>query len=343
MTDIDPPGSDADLCARFRAFDRRTAWRIVARNRARVLYDALREAEPDLPAAGRPHAQMTREAISRAIEAASFRARGRALIHDWYSGAGVQTAWSELHRASERLLLIQAPDVVAGRIGEIDAELRNNLMQDDPRLRTATDRLAELARGDETTLDADGRQALRNFQQAANGAGEHAAAGVRALRNLLIVVGGGVVFVAVLLAVLHAVAPGFVDLADHSKGIPPDGPEVWEIELLGAVGGIVGAVFTVAKLGGFSGPYRLPVYQALIRVPAGALVALVAVVLTQSQQVKAIGTQSGLGVLALALLFGYAPDILLRVMDQRALTLLGQAQTKDDPARPPLTRPAATQ
>jgi hypothetical protein len=331
---------EPDPSVELGTFEPRASWRIVAHNRARVLHDALSEAKAGVSDEHRAHVQMIGEAISRAMAAASYRAHGCKRIHAWYSGAAIQTAWSELHRASERLLLIQAPEVVAGRVREIDAELRSNLMQDDTRLKPATDRLADLARSGRQ-WSAGERQELRDYQEYANTASEKATAGVRSLRNLLIVIGGGVILASLLLAGLHAVAPTFIDLADHSTGARPDAPEVWEIELLGAVGGTVGAVFTISKLGGFSGPYRLPVYQALIRVPAGALIALVAVVLAQSGQIKAIGTQSGLGVLAVALVFGYAPDILLRFMDQRAVTLLGQAQTKDDPARPPLTKPTA--
>ena len=102
---------------------------------------------------------------------------------------------------------------------------------------------------------------------------------------------------------------------------------------------MIAAIFTISKLGGFAGPYRLPAYQALIRVPAGSAVALGAVILIQSHQVKSFTSQNGLGILAVALLFGYAPDVLLRFMDQKVTTVLGQAQSKDDPARPSLAKP----
>jgi len=88
-------------------------------------------------------------------------------------------------------------------------------------------------------------------------------------------------------------------------------------------------------------PERLPVYQALIRVPTGAAVALAAVILMQSGQIKGLSPQTGLSILAVALLCGYVPDVLLRFMDQKATSLLGQAQSKDDPTLPPLAQPRA--
>lgn len=334
-------GPDADLREGLDNGVPRTAWRIGARNRARTVYAALLEAERGMVPLAPDDAALVRQAIWRGLVAACTTSAGRFRIHDWYSGAAIQTASSELHHASERLLLIQSADVVAGRIGEIDAELRSNLLQDDPRLKPATDRLAELATPRKTAFDTAERQELRRYQEVANAASEAAIANVRSFRNLLIVIGAGIVVVLLVLGFVHALAPDFLDLAEHSAGHHADAAEVWQIALIGAVGGMVAAVFTISKLGGFSGPYRLPVYQALIRIPSGALVALTAVVLTQSGQIQAIGAQSGLSILAIALLFGYAPNILLRFMDQRALTLLGHAQTKNDATRPPLTKPAA--
>ena len=75
--------------------------------------------------------------------------------------------------------------------------------------------------------------------------------------------------------------------------------------------------------------------------PAGAAVSLAAVLLLQSGLIKGLTAQSGLAILGVALVFGYAPDILLRMMDQKATSLLGEAQSKNNPERPPLTQPRA--
>jgi hypothetical protein len=242
------------------------------------------------------------------------------------------------------MLLIESPRAVKNRIPDIDTALRSNLKEDDTRLKPATARLTELAKFKPAELDDAAREELRHYQQTANYAGDEAHANVRAQRNLLIAVGLSVSLGLLLFAVLHAVAPGFIDLTGPApaKGARhADAIEVWEAEGVGALGGLIAAVFTISRLGGFAGPYRLPVYQALIRVPAGAAVALAAVLLLQSDQIKALGAQTGLGVLVVALLFGYAPDVLLRFMDQKTTAILGQAQSKDNPARAPLAKPRA--
>jgi hypothetical protein len=239
---------------------------------------------------------------------------------------------------------VQDAGTVQDRIPDIDAALRSNLKDDDTRLTPATKRLAELADAAPGEIPVGVREELRHYQQLANAAGDQAHANVRGQRNLLIAIGFCVSLGLLVLAVLHAVAPGFLDLSGPTpaRGASRTATiQVWGAEAVGALGGLIAAVFTISRLGGFSGPYRLPVYQALIRVPAGSAVGLAAVLLVQSGQIKAFGAQSGLGILAVALLFGYAPDVLLRFMDQKTTSLLGQAQNKNNPARPPLAQPRA--
>jgi hypothetical protein len=337
------PNSDRSITEALSAVPR-TAWRILARNEARALLDQLREAEHNgqLDANQREQASLIRDGLARAASAAGYRPRGRNALEDWYSGAGVETAWSELHRAGERLLLILDPVAVKQRVNDIDAALRSNLKADDPRLTPAVTRLRAVAQLKPAEFDPAVREELRGYQELANTTSDEAHANVRSLRNLLIVVGASLSLGLTLLTTLHALAPTFLDLSGPFSGSgvrSPDAVEVWEVIAVGALGGAIAAVFTVAKLGGYAGPYRLPVYQALIRVPAGAAVSLAAVLLLQSGAIKGLNPQNGLAVLGVALVFGYAPDILLRMMDQRATSLLGQAQSKNNPARPPLTEP----
>lgn len=76
--------------------------------------------------------------------------------------------------------------------------------------------------------------------------------------------------------------------------------------VIGAPGGMIAPVFTISKLGSFSGPFRLPVYQALIRVPAGALVALAAVLVLQSGQIKGLVPRAATACSS-SLIFGTPP------------------------------------
>jgi|HubBroStandDraft_3_1064219.scaffolds.fasta_scaffold18807_2 hypothetical protein len=339
---VETKSTNQEILALSDTVQLRTAWRIFARNYGRELLDLLSEAEctSDLSKEQACLAPLIRESIRRAINAAAYRPWGVwAKLRDWYAGASIETAWTELHRANERLLLVQGDQAVRDRIGAIDASLRSNLKADDPRLTPATKRLQELA-GKAGTLDASTRQELRDYERLGNEASDEAYENVRSLRNLLIVIAGCTMTLLLAFAIVHALVPGFLELSGSATAKPQT--QVWEVELVGMLGGAIAAVFTIAKLGGFSGTYRLPVYQALIRVPAGAAVALAAVLLVQSKQISALSPQSGLSVLAVALLFGYAPDVFLRFMDQKATSLLGETKSKNDPTRPPLAQPVVT-
>jgi hypothetical protein len=326
------PSSDQQIAEAFGENTPRSAWRILGRNKARVVYGLLREAENgDLGTKRLLEATLIRECVYRAVSAASNKYRDpRQRLMDWFSGAAIETTWSELHQAEQRLLLVQPVAAVQSRVDDILAALKSNLKADDARLAPATTRLTALRGATHDKID-EAREELRTYQQWADDAGDEAHANVRSLRNLLIAIGGCVVVVLVVLGTLNWVSSGFLNLSGpttsskHSIG-------VWEIEAIAALGGMIAAIFTIAKLGGFGGPYRLPVYQALIRVPAGAAVGLAAVTLTQSGLITALKPESGLGVLAVALIFGYSPDVFLRFIDQKAATLLGQAQSKDDPS-----------
>src|ERR1039458_490541 len=153
------PGADEVILERLENTPR-TAWRILARNQASALFDQVREAEGThhLSDSQTVQAKLIRQGISRAAATtlyspARWKARKRPpsplgiweALNDWYAGAGVETAWSELHRADERLLLVQNPQSVRDPILSIDAALRTNLKEDAPRLPPATDRLKELA------------------------------------------------------------------------------------------------------------------------------------------------------------------------------------------------------
>jgi hypothetical protein len=363
-SDAHESSSDAEIVRKLDEHTPRTAWRILARNQARNLFDQVREIEAEgarpLTAAQQAQVTLIRQGIWRAVAAAAYtparpqpairsaeaeQSRPWEALKDWYSGAGVETTWTELHRAEERLLLVQDSVIVKDRVAGIDAALRSNLKQDDVRLTPAAARLKAIAALGAAGMSATVREELRGYQQLANTASDEAHRNVRSLRNLLIVIGSSISLVLAIIAILHAIAPGFFNLSGPKPAngaSAPDAIEVWEVLVVGALGGVIAAAFTISKLGGFSGPYRLPVYQALIRVPAGSAVALAAVLLLQSNQIKGLSPQSGLGLLAVALIFGYAPDVLLRMMDQKATTLLGQAQSKNDPSSPPASKPSAT-
>lgn len=56
-----------------------------------------------------------------------------------------------------------------------------------------------------------------------------------------------------------------------ANGVTPDCASVVQIEVVGALGGLLAVVAALFAFHGFSGPYALPTVMTILEVPAGAL------------------------------------------------------------------------
>lgn len=322
----------------------RSLWRAYATHHAREISDELSAVDFEAldPPAMRAY-ELARARVEDVETIINARRRGVHRIQDWFSGTAIETSWCLLHEGHDALIMCQPLDRLRARLPGIVGELHSNLRADDPRRTEYADRLAALRTVPDAELQAE-RPYLREVQRTVNSASAAAHANVRSFRDLLVGVGTALFAVLVAIAVLHAVSPGFVDLRSGA-GAGGDPAEVWEVMVLGGLGGMLGAILTVVRLGGFAGPYRLPIYQALMRVPMGAATATAGAILMQSSLIGVLNPQPRLALLAYCLLFGYAPDVLLRYLDQRLAEVLGKAQGQNDPSTPTaatVTRTATT-
>ncbi len=311
----------------------RSLWRAYATHHAREISDELSaidfEALDPPPMRAYELARARVEDVETIINA---RRRGVHRIQDWFSGTAIETSWCLVYEGHDALIMCQPLDRLRARLPSIVAQLHFNLRADDPRRTEYADRLAALRTAPDAELQAE-RPYLREVQRTVNSASAAAHAIVRSFRDLLVGVGTALFVLLVAIAVLHAVSPGVVDLRSR-EGAGGDPVEAWEVMVLGGLGGMLGAILTVVRLGGFAGPYRLPIYQALMRVPMGAATATAGAILMQSSLIGVLNPQPRLALLAYCLLFGYAPDVLLRFLDQRLAEVLGKAQGRNDPSTP---------
>src|SRR6202011_4410187 len=108
-------------------------------------------------------------------------------------------------------------------------------------------------------------------------------------RNWLLIVGSTVTVALVTLAIVHAVDPHFLFVcqAVPSKHTTcgPNGVSIAEIEVAGGVAGLITALIALIRLNVYSTLLALPLWQSLIRLPAGAAGALLGVLLVQSKLV----------------------------------------------------------
>src|SRR4029079_8668590 len=118
------------------------------------------------------------------------------------------------------------------------------------------------------------RDHIRTIRAAVDNVADTAHSNVRNYRNWLLIVGTVLVAGLVVLAIAHATHPSFLFICQATSSSDAScqsaGANVFELEAAGALGGLLTALFSLIRLRVYSGPYSLPLWQALIRLPAGA-------------------------------------------------------------------------
>jgi hypothetical protein len=135
-------------------------------------------------------------------------------------------------------------------------------------------------------LTDDDRELLRQLMEALDDADLEAQANVRAYRNVLLLATLTlwlVLFASPLLALWVR-----LDMVTLHQSSPTTGREILTIEAAGAFGGLVGALVGLRRIQGSRGPYGLPIAQLLLKLPAGALIALFALVIVQSGSIPSV-------------------------------------------------------
>jgi hypothetical protein len=204
------------------------------------------------------------------------------------------------------------------------------------------------------------REVLRNVLRSVNSRSDLAHGNVRVFRNILIWLTVVLTLFLVLTAIvawndptLFSVCGPAVTTAGSSAaptaaqtacphGSAPVSGDVLMIELLGALGGLLSAVFFLKGLQAVRGPYGLPLAQGILKVPTGAAVALVGIWVLQRGVLGLLTPQSGDKVIAYAVLFGFAQQAFTNALDTRASALIGTAISTGPSARPAPSTSAAS-
>jgi hypothetical protein len=106
------------------------------------------------------------------------------------------------------------------------------------------------------------------------------------------------------------------------------------IEFVGLLAAALAAAIAIKNVRGSSDPYSIPVALAFLKLPTGALTALLGLVLIRAGLVPGIDTlDSSAEIIAWALLFGYAQQLFTGVVDRQARSVLEQAGSSPQPTR----------
>ena len=248
-----------------------------------------------------------------------------------FTGSAVEQTWSALH-AAEVLLVEQVP---AAELPGVLPWVLDGLRQQLPEESVQRTWLRQGTQPAPTSRQV--ALALRTAHDASD------AAHVRARSfSRMVLIAGIVGLVAVVgLCVLGALRPTALPLCTGEPGAcvtsgQARGLDVTVVALVGAGGAVLSAVAALRHLCGTSTPYAVPVALAALKVPLGALTAVLGLLVLRSQPGGIdVGLTSAGGLLAWAVALGASQELFTRLVDLRGQAVLNAVTSKSTtPAKP---------
>lgn len=269
-----------------------------------------------------------KSAIGDAESAAEPSTNSFQRLAQWWTGSAATVAWESVHIAEAGLIQVGSEEDVRAAVPRLRAWIANVMpasrraLYDDP-----------LKRMQEPGKNLD-RAAVRSAYAAAITANNDKHVRLRDFRNLLLAVSFFLALVLVTIGVWHALHPAAIglcsDAADGDRcfgGAKPTGRAVFEIEAIGALGGLLGVALMLTKLRTAPTRYNVVAAQAVLKPAAGAAAALIGVLLLQSGLIVSPVATGTAAMLAYAAAFGFSQQLLTRFIDKQGARLLGE---KDD-------------
>jgi hypothetical protein len=270
---------------------------------------------------------------------------------NWWRGTLIELAHQNMHAARAQIVLLYDPAEVRAEIVEAVARAEEALHPNDPRLTAAHQLLSQGSPPPD-------RAAVSKIIEASFSAADQAHSRLRSFRNIIIITTLLLsVFLIAFVAYVHA-NPTVVPLCFNPTGTSgqvvcptshgqggASGRDILAVTLIGLMGGALASAISIRNVRGTSTPYDIPVVLALLKIPAGALSAIAALIAIRGDFVPGLSAlDSQEQILAYALVFGYAQQLLTRLIDRQGQELLTGLPSKDSQAERPntvqVTRPA---
>jgi hypothetical protein len=276
------------------------------------------------------------------LEEARDAAKNGANLRSAIGGAPLERAASNLDAAEADLLRLLPISDVHALMPSLQAHVDGHLDARDPR-RTRFDEIAEAVR--KTALPEGDRETVAAAHRAASSEARREVVRVRSFRNVLLVAAALLALAAGGLAVLGVANPDVIPLCfapDEQRVVCPTAENPlgdqnveavtrtttssWDLPLIEMVGLVAAAVAAAASLSGIKGtsvPYSLPVALSLLKLPTGALTAVLGLLLMRGEFIPGLSALDSSGqIVAWAVVFGAAQHIFTRMVDQQAQTVL---------------------
>ena len=278
--------------------------------------------------------------IRRHLETARATAGQRSGRKAGIAGADVTRVLTNIHAAEADLLRLAPTEYLLGQLSTLQAYVREHLPARDPRRAQLE---AIIRSSGRNGLELPQRGAIVAAAREANAEARREVTRVRSFRNVLLVTFAILTAAAIGVAALGAFAPDALPLCFQpgekivcptEEGVAGDDVDAaisatvsaWDIaliELVGLIAAAVAAAFALRGIRGTTTPYGLPVALALLKLPTGALTAVLGLLLMRGQFVPGLSAlDSSAQILAWAVVFGYAQQLFTGLVDSQAQTVL---------------------
>lgn len=307
-------------------------WQHVIMTRAALARDDLN--------AARERGHIEAEAAER-IEARLRTAEDAASPHSWrlrswLTGSAVNRAFTNLHAGQVLLARYAEDDALDVRLLSAMTRMRATLPANAVRrqaLETQFDKSEAAGAAEQGRIR---RWVLEKAMEWSFAATDAQYARLRSFLNTIVAVSAAVLAIVAGLTIMGFGWPESMRLCFAGTegqvcptGSTASGRDALIIAVLGATGGAMAAVLAVRRMQGTSTPYGVPLALAMLKLPFGALSALVGLMLIHGQFVPGLTDLDTSGqILAYAVVLGVAQQALTAMIDRRGQELLDRIPSK---------------
>lgn len=306
--------------------------------------------------------------ITQLLQNALLGLRGRSGPWSWFQGAPQERTFLALHEARWRLLLVMDSEHLLARLPWLVTSCGAILGTGDQRVRDAQEIIKRSSHRQfhPQRLQVNGHTAnwhtsfrLTEHERATVAAmmrdtymnSDEQYAATRGMRNRILMLTAAAA--AVLALVISAAAvwqwrltPTTTVAVNGSVAKWSDAPEpvgaaaFLAVALLGCLGAFLSGIRSVSRTGGTRNPFSLSWWQTWLKLPVGALSAIVGIFALQSRAFPAVPATGWTELLMWAVAFGAAQQAITRFVDLRVRGLVGDARAQDDAA--PAANPSSS-
>lgn len=332
-------------------------WKVTATARIEELADEIavfraRDGDINTDALGRAEKRLWEAKASCAPDSGLWGYTGGRLV-EYFTGVAQEKTWNAIHEADVVLTYARSAEHIRAELPglkqtvrrRVDDELyREDLLERlksiEKPMEASVAKLREARRSDEppggsgspsglglTLEDAD-RTAVAHAKQEAYQLMMEGYESKRSFRNVIILT----TLIAALAALLLGILGEFdktiqnrLDVYPHTPGEALWPATIWQVELIGALAGFIVAIGVLGRLRG-QGPYSLRVAQAALKVPTGALTALVGMLMLQSETFGIGPVETKVAFVGWAIVFGASQELITRLVDQKAAAVVEKAE-----------------